>query len=276
MLTIGEFSTATQLTLKALRLYHEDGILIPEQIDAQTGYRYYGDASFEKAQAVKLLRELGFSLKEMKEIFSSYREDEDLEGFFQRKLKEVDRELARYQAVKQRIRYFLANEKESDMTENYIITEKTLQDTLMCGIRFQGSYPDIGKYYGELFKKAGRVFTGDVVKLRGLRAGFNLLCRLQQIVVRHHRLADLAAPAVDVGRVGAGHAEQRNHAHVRLLAARARHFERGDAHIARRSFRPARRRFPGQLRPGGFGHRRQGSPGCGRDVRMSQGQGWVG
>lgn len=160
MLTIGEFSTATQLTLKALRLYHEDGILVPEQIDAQTGYRYYGDASFEKAQAVKLLRELGFSLKEMKEIFSSYREDEDLEVFFLRKLKEVDQELARYQAVKQRIRYFLANEKESDMKENFIITEKSISDTTMCGIRFQGSYPDIGKYYGELFIKAGRFFTG--------------------------------------------------------------------------------------------------------------------
>lgn len=39
MLTMGEFSAATRLTVKALRLYHDEGILVPERIDPMSGYR---------------------------------------------------------------------------------------------------------------------------------------------------------------------------------------------------------------------------------------------
>ena len=49
MLTIGEFSAASRLTIKALRMYHDEGILVPEKIDPVSGYRYYGDASDRKS-----------------------------------------------------------------------------------------------------------------------------------------------------------------------------------------------------------------------------------
>ena len=43
MLSIGEFSRVTQLSIKALRLYHEKGILSPGKVDPATGYRYFDD-----------------------------------------------------------------------------------------------------------------------------------------------------------------------------------------------------------------------------------------
>ncbi|MBU1079193.1 MAG: MerR family transcriptional regulator, partial [Spirochaetes bacterium] len=64
---MGEFSAATRLTVKALRLYHDEGILVPERIDPFSGYRYYGDASWKRARSVSLLRELGFSHRELKD-----------------------------------------------------------------------------------------------------------------------------------------------------------------------------------------------------------------
>jgi len=39
MLSIGEFSRVTQLSIKALRLYHERGILIPDEIDDESKYQ---------------------------------------------------------------------------------------------------------------------------------------------------------------------------------------------------------------------------------------------
>jgi len=41
MFSIGEFSRITGLSIKALRLYHEKGILVPGRVDDATGYRYY-------------------------------------------------------------------------------------------------------------------------------------------------------------------------------------------------------------------------------------------
>ena len=44
MLTIGEFSRRTRLSAKALRLYEQLGLLIPDAVDPSSGYRQYGEA----------------------------------------------------------------------------------------------------------------------------------------------------------------------------------------------------------------------------------------
>ena len=40
-LGIGDFSRMTRLSVIALRHYHEVGLLIPAEIDEQSGYRFY-------------------------------------------------------------------------------------------------------------------------------------------------------------------------------------------------------------------------------------------
>ncbi len=162
MLTISEFSTASRLTVKALRIYHEEGILVPEKIDGASGYRYYGDSSFEKAASVVLLKDLGFSLKEMKNIFDDCSDDDQMEAFFRKRLEAVNGELAHGLAVKNRIQNFLEIDKgEHIMKENFIITEKNIADSYICSIRYKGKYPDIGMYFGQLFRKAGRYCKGS-------------------------------------------------------------------------------------------------------------------
>ena len=41
MLKIGEFSKMSQLTVKALRFYEKEGLLLPAAVDSLTGYRMY-------------------------------------------------------------------------------------------------------------------------------------------------------------------------------------------------------------------------------------------
>ena len=41
LLTIGEFSKMTYLSVKALRHYHDVGLLEPALVDPATGYRHY-------------------------------------------------------------------------------------------------------------------------------------------------------------------------------------------------------------------------------------------
>jgi DNA-binding transcriptional MerR regulator len=67
-LTIGEFSRITHLSIKALRRYHEAGILDPAHIDCQTGYRYYTLDQVPTAQVIHRFRELGMPVREVGEL----------------------------------------------------------------------------------------------------------------------------------------------------------------------------------------------------------------
>lgn len=160
MLTIGEFSSAARLTVKALRIYHEEGLLVPERIDPANGYRQYGDESFRRARAIITLRELGFSLAEMKEILSGCADDDDLARFLKKRLDEVDRELARVRETRERIRYFMDSAEDQGVKGSATIEEREVSDQWVCSIRYRGRYGEIGSRFTELFRKAGRWVSG--------------------------------------------------------------------------------------------------------------------
>ncbi len=71
MLKIGEFSKLSMLTVKALRFYEKEGLLSPVQVDQWTGYRYYETDQLVTAARIKALRQLGFSVDEVKTCLSS-------------------------------------------------------------------------------------------------------------------------------------------------------------------------------------------------------------
>ncbi len=66
MLKIGEFSKLSMLTVKTLRYYEKEGLLIPAAVDRQTGYRLYETAQLEDAARIKALRQLHFSVEEIR------------------------------------------------------------------------------------------------------------------------------------------------------------------------------------------------------------------
>ncbi len=55
---IGEFARRSRLSPKALRLYDELGLLVPAEVDAETGYRWYADTQLEQARVVAMLRRI--------------------------------------------------------------------------------------------------------------------------------------------------------------------------------------------------------------------------
>ena len=62
LLNIGEFSRMTHLSVKALRHYHDVGILEPAAIDPHSGYRSYNADQVTSAQVIRRLRDLGMPL----------------------------------------------------------------------------------------------------------------------------------------------------------------------------------------------------------------------
>ncbi|MGN0679845.1 MAG: MerR family transcriptional regulator [Oscillospiraceae bacterium] len=78
MLKIGEFSKLSLITVKALRFYEKEGLLIPAATDEWTGYRYYDTFQLETAARIKAYRQLDLSIDEIKAIFSGAQEKDIL------------------------------------------------------------------------------------------------------------------------------------------------------------------------------------------------------
>jgi DNA-binding transcriptional MerR regulator len=69
-ISIGEFARRSRLSLKALRLYDERGVLVPSRVDQGSGYRYYDTAQLDQARLVVMLRELQLPLAAIKELLA--------------------------------------------------------------------------------------------------------------------------------------------------------------------------------------------------------------
>jgi DNA-binding transcriptional MerR regulator len=69
-ISIGEFARRSRLSLKALRLYDERGVLVPSRVDQASGYRYYGSAQLDQARLVLMLRQLQLPLATIKELLA--------------------------------------------------------------------------------------------------------------------------------------------------------------------------------------------------------------
>lgn len=67
-LSIGDFSRMTYLSVKALRHYHDVGVLAPAEIDPSSGYRFYLPSQVGLAQMIRRLRDLGMPLDDVRTI----------------------------------------------------------------------------------------------------------------------------------------------------------------------------------------------------------------
>ncbi|CAI8717160.1 putative transcriptional regulator [Brevibacillus sp. IT-7CA2] len=68
MLSIGEFSKICGVSTKTLRYYAEIGLMNPDEINPENGYRYYSIKQLKKMLFINRLKSYHFSLDEIKAI----------------------------------------------------------------------------------------------------------------------------------------------------------------------------------------------------------------
>jgi protein phosphatase len=66
-----EFSAVTGLSVKALRLYDERGLLVPARVDRATGYRRYAEDQIATAGRIALLRRAGIGLADIERFLAA-------------------------------------------------------------------------------------------------------------------------------------------------------------------------------------------------------------
>ena len=72
---IGMFATMNHVTVKTLRFYEEQGLLMPALIHPETGYRYYTLSQMAVLHQITALKLAGFTLEEIARIHSGADED---------------------------------------------------------------------------------------------------------------------------------------------------------------------------------------------------------
>lgn len=93
LLSIGRFARACRLSIKALRIYDELGLLAPARIDA-SGYRYYAREQARNAVVIGLLRSLDVPLAAIKAILAAGDPSALTEGLLTERAR-IERQLAK-------------------------------------------------------------------------------------------------------------------------------------------------------------------------------------
>lgn len=70
LLSIGKMASLNHIAVSTLRLYDEKGLLTPQFVDPESGYRYYDINQNARLDMIIYMRELGLSLAEIKDILN--------------------------------------------------------------------------------------------------------------------------------------------------------------------------------------------------------------
>ena len=70
-LSTGTMSRRSGLSIKALRLYHDNGLLVPAHVDEATGYRGYTGAQLATGRTIAMLRRAGMPLEQISRVLDA-------------------------------------------------------------------------------------------------------------------------------------------------------------------------------------------------------------
>lgn len=124
MYKIGELSRICQLPVKTLRYYDSIGLLVPDEIDRFTGYRYYSAAKIADCNRIVALKELGFSLDEVRAYLHS-ESAEHLALLLDVKLAELRGTLAKTETQLKQLTTIRERLSEEDMKQFDLVFKKT-------------------------------------------------------------------------------------------------------------------------------------------------------
>lgn len=93
IISITEMAKLRKITTETLRHYDRIGLVKPFFVDPDTGYRYYHITQYEKIGTIRELKNLGMSLKEIRDFFDN-RNVENSKKIMHKQKKKIDQQLS--------------------------------------------------------------------------------------------------------------------------------------------------------------------------------------
>jgi DNA-binding transcriptional MerR regulator len=164
-LSIGDFSRMTHLSVKALRHYHELGLLEPSEVNQSTGYRSYDLSQVPAAQVIRRFRDLDMPVEHIKAILKAH----DLErrnALIVGHLKQMESTLERTQSVVASLRSLL-DDSPTPVTVEYrsVSTLRVAAITRIVGLA------DIEPWWSNSFAEIYRVLRDQGASPAGPSGG---------------------------------------------------------------------------------------------------------
>lgn len=173
MFTIGDFAKHGRVSVRMLHHYDAIGLLRPARVDPASGYRFYEAGQLSRLHRVIALKDLGFSLGQVRSILDEQVSAEQLRGMLRLRRAELEEAMAatatRLTHVEARLRSI---ESEGRMAADDVVVKRIpgvrVAELTGTAIGFGPEHigPVIGPLYDELCRRleaAGVAVTGPGV-----------------------------------------------------------------------------------------------------------------
>ncbi|HEX6499729.1 MAG TPA: helix-turn-helix domain-containing protein [Micromonosporaceae bacterium] len=119
MMSIGRFARQSGLSIGALRYYAEIDLLIPAQVDPDTGYRYYADEQVAWARLIAALRDLDVPLGLIRQLRDAT--PAEIRARLAHHRADLDAAIWRLQRTAHRLQHFIENEETIMATSTFTL-----------------------------------------------------------------------------------------------------------------------------------------------------------
>lgn len=148
MYSRGQFAIMGNVGRKALRLYHEEGLLVPAYTSEENGYNYYSDEQLVILEKIKQYRKLRLSLYEIKQIIEGRADEKEI---IESKIVETDHLLKDMKDYSQE-----SGREESAVSEDQQIDIVSFGSFKCIYVIENTERENLGMSVGKLYEKASK------------------------------------------------------------------------------------------------------------------------
>lgn len=153
LLRIGLFSRLTQISVRMIRHYQDNGLLEPAWVDPFTGYRYFEPEQIQAARLIVGLRTAGFSIEQTAQVLAARDDSSLLSNLLDEQSQRLTAEREEFAKRVKALAQISATLKETPM-EFTVRTETMPAMTIAALRRTLATYADEGQLWQEIMPLA--------------------------------------------------------------------------------------------------------------------------
>ncbi|MEU0158553.1 MerR family transcriptional regulator [Streptomyces sp. NPDC006261] len=170
MFTIGDFARYGRVSRRMLRHYDAIGLLRPDRTDPATGYRFYGAAQLARLNRIIALKDLGFTLQQVRDVLDERVGPQELRGMLRLRHAELAEAVAaataRLAQVEARLRS-IESEGHMPVDDVVIKTVPAVRVAELTGTAASYEPQDIGPVIGPLYEELFPLLEGAGLRPTG-------------------------------------------------------------------------------------------------------------
>jgi DNA-binding transcriptional MerR regulator len=148
MLSIGGFAGVSRLSIKALRLYDQLGILKPSYVDRESGYRYYHADQLRAARLIRMMRQMDMPLATIRQVLAAAPAEAETMVHQYWRMREQRMEQAR-----RLLRDLVASLRQETTAMTLEVSVRTTEPQPIISITHSVKVDQLGKHIGDSLKR---------------------------------------------------------------------------------------------------------------------------